>query len=88
MLTMEVQGNGLLTALASDLVNVSTVLRTILFPIQTKKIPSSLSGFSFLANIVIINEPLVWEIPMSELEYMEGGIETALFSCSTSLFLL
>lgn len=37
MLTMEVQGSGLLTALASDLVNVSTVLRTILFPIQTKK---------------------------------------------------
>lgn len=39
MLTMEVQGSGLLTALASDLVNVSTVLCTILFPIQTKKNP-------------------------------------------------
>lgn len=39
MLTMEMQGSGLLTALASDLVNVSTVLCTILFPIQTKKNP-------------------------------------------------
>lgn len=57
MWEVEVQGSVLLTrspALSSGLVNISTVFHTILYLIQTKKVPTFILDFFFLKLILLL----------------------------------